>query len=105
MWPPALQPTLAIEVAPAAVASLAWFQLHGEAIDLVASVLAGYGVLMILAQLRLVPAYRRLSFMPSTWAFTFSWAVVATAGLVWLQDTRVTGYRVWQDIVLTVITL
>jgi tellurite resistance protein len=105
MLPPALQPTLAIEVAPAAVASLAWFQIHGERIDIVAAALAGYGLVMILAQLRLLPLYRRLPFMPSTWAFTFSWAAVATTGLVWLQATRVTGYVVWQYGVAALITI
>ncbi|MGI8880622.1 MAG: hypothetical protein ACR2KJ_08985 [Jatrophihabitans sp.] len=57
LLPPPLQPTLAIEVAPAAVASLAWFALHGDAIDLVSSFVAGYGLLMVIAQLRLLPAY------------------------------------------------
>lgn len=31
--PPPLLPTLAIEVAPAAVASLAYFALHGDRVD------------------------------------------------------------------------
>jgi tellurite resistance protein len=104
MLPPPLQPTLAIEIAPAAVASLAWFELHGARIDTVTAVLAGYGVLMVLAQVRLLPAYRRLPFMPSTWAFTFSWAAVASVVLIWLQVTHVAGYRAWQYVVLTVIT-
>jgi tellurite resistance protein len=105
MLPPALQPTLAIEVAPAAVASLAWFELHGGRIDTVTAFLAGYGVLMVIAQLRLLPAYRRLPFMPSTWAFTFSWAAVATVALVWLEDGHGPGYRTWQYVVLAAITL
>jgi tellurite resistance protein len=105
MLPPPLLPTLAIEVAPAAVASLAWFEMHGARIDNVAALLAGYGVLMVTAQLRLAPAYRRLPFMPSTWAFTFSWAAVASVSLVWLQATHVTGYRVGQYVVLTVVTV
>jgi tellurite resistance protein len=29
---------------------------------------------MVLAQARLLPSYARLPFMPSTWAFTFTWA-------------------------------
>jgi tellurite resistance protein len=50
LLPPPLQPTMAIEVAPAAVASLAWFAIHGARIDMVAVFLAGYGVLMVIAQ-------------------------------------------------------
>jgi tellurite resistance protein len=105
MLPAPLQPTLAIEVAPAAVAGLAWFQIDGPRLDVVAAFLAGYGLLMVLAQLRLLPMFLRLPFMPSTWAFTFSWAAVATVALIWLQDGQVAGYRVWQYLVLAAITL
>jgi tellurite resistance protein len=105
MLPPALQPSLAIEVAPAAVASLAWFEIHGDEITMVPAVLAGYGLLMLIAQLRLLPMYLRLPFMPSTWAFTFSWAAVATTGFVWLQSTHPSGYRVEQYLVLASITV
>jgi tellurite resistance protein len=105
MLPPPLQPTLAIEVAPAAVASLAWFEIHGDRLDTVAAVLAGYGLLMVLAQVRLLPLYRRLPFMPSTWAFTFSWAAVAAVALVWLQRTHPAGYRAEQYLVLAVVTV
>jgi tellurite resistance protein len=84
--PAPLLPTLAIEVAPAAVASLAWFALNGGQVDGVARWLGGYGLLMVIAQLRLLPVFLRLPFMPSTWGFTFSWAAVATATLHWLQQ-------------------
>jgi tellurite resistance protein len=103
--PPApLLPTLAIEVAPAAVASLAYFALDGDRVDNVAAFLGGYGLLMALAQLRLLPAYARLPFMPSTWAFTFSWAAVATAATYWLNDIRPGGYRVGEYLVLAAIS-
>jgi tellurite resistance protein len=105
MLPPTLLPTLAIEVAPAAVASLAWFEIHGDEIDMVTAALAGYGLLMVIAQLRLLPMYRRLPFMPSTWAFTFSWAAVATTADVWLQSTHPSGYRIEQYLVLAIITV
>jgi tellurite resistance protein len=104
LLPPALQPTMAIEVAPAAVASLAWFAIHGTRIDMIAAFLAGYGILMVIAQLRLLPAYLRLPFMPSTWAFTFSWAAVAAAAIIWLQGTQPAGYRVWQYVLIAAIT-
>jgi tellurite resistance protein len=87
------------------VASLAWFTLHRDGIDPVAAALAGYGLLMVIAQLRLLPAYLRLSFMPSTWAFTFSWAAVASTVLIWLQETRPAAYRLEQDVVLALVTV
>ena len=105
MLPPPLQPTLAIEVAPSAVAALAWFQINGHRLDIVMSFLAGYGLLMVIAQLRLLPAFLRLPFMPSTWAFTFSWSAVATVALIWLEEGQGTGYRVWSYLVLAAITL
>jgi tellurite resistance protein len=101
---PALQPTMAIEVAPAAVASLAWFAIHGARIDVVIAFFGGYGVLMVIAQLRLLPAYLRLPFMPSMWSFTFSWAAVAAAAIIWLQSAAPTGYRVWQYTLIAAVT-
>jgi tellurite resistance protein len=103
--PTPLLPTLAIEVAPAAVASLAWLDTHGDRIDVVAAFLAGYGLLMIIAQLRLLPVYARLPFMPSTWAFTFSWAAVASAGLHWVNDDRPPGYVGYEYLLLGAISL
>ena len=103
--PPALLPTYAIEVAPAAVASLAWFGLDGGQVDLVAALLGGYGLLMVLAQLRLLPIYLRLPFMPSTWAFAFSWAAVATAGLHWLQALHPAGATAWEYVVLILVSV
>ncbi|GAA0589892.1 hypothetical protein [Kribbella sandramycini] len=84
--PTLLLPTLAIEVAPAAVASLAWFALNGGVIDMMAQFLAGYGVLMALAQLRLLPLFVRLKFSIGFWAFTFAWAAVASALLHWVTN-------------------
>jgi tellurite resistance protein len=99
-----LLPTVAIEVAPAAVASLAYFALRGDHVDIVAAFLGGYGLLIALAQLRLLPAYVRLPFMPSTWAFTFSWAAVATVAIHWLNDTAPVGYRIYEYLVLAAIS-
>jgi tellurite resistance protein len=99
-----LLPTLAIEVAPAAAASLAHFAQHGDHIDTVAAFVGGYGLLMVLAQLRLVPAYARLPFMASTWAFTFSWAAVASVTLHWLEDLKPAGYRGYEYLVLAAIS-
>ena len=70
----------------------------------VAAFLGGYGLLMALAQVRLLPAYARLPFMPSTWAFTFSWAAVATTATYWLNDIRPGGYRVAEYLVLAAIS-
>ena len=102
--PAALLPTLAIEVAPAPVANLAWFALGDGAIDEVAQFLAGYGVLMVLAQFRLLPAFLQLHFSVGFWAFTFAWTAVASATLQWITETRPAGSTLWAWLVLAAIT-
>src|ERR1700761_3996089 len=100
--PPALMPTLAIELAPPAVAGLAWFAINGGGNDLVARVLGGYAVLMAVVQLRFLPLYRRLPFSPGFWAFTFSYAAAAGDALEWLRISAAPG-RVALSIVLLVL--
>lgn len=103
--PDPLAPTMAIELAPAAVASLAYFSINGSRIDIVAAGLAGYGLLMVLAQLPLISRYRRLPFMLSTWSFTFSWAAVAATVVTWLAITRPAGSTLWTYLALTAVTV
>lgn len=103
--PDPLAPTMAIELAPAAVASLAYFAINGHRTDIVAAILAGYGVLMVLAQLPLMSRYRRLPFTISTWSFTFSWAAVVSTLVVWLGISQPTGSRFWPFLVLTALTV
>jgi tellurite resistance protein len=62
---PSLIPTMAIELAPAAVAGNAYFLIHPGSPDLLLLGLSGYAALMVIAQIRLLPLYRTLSFTPS----------------------------------------
>jgi tellurite resistance protein len=78
-------PTMAIELAPAAVAGNAYFLIHPGPPDMLLLGLAGYGAVMVVAQLRLLPLYRALSFTPTFWAFTFPPANMALFALRWLQ--------------------
>jgi tellurite resistance protein len=57
-----LVPTLAIELAPPAIAGTAYFALTAGKVDFIARALGGYAVLMALVQLRFVPLYARLRF-------------------------------------------
>jgi tellurite resistance protein len=62
-----------------------------------ACALGGYAVLMALVQVRLIPVYRRLSFTPGFWSFTFSYAAAGADALVWLAITKppaATGYAI-----------
>ena len=100
-----LIPTIAIEVAPAAVATNGYIVLNGGRIDLFVELLAGYGVLMALAQLRMLPKFFSLKFGPGFWAFTFAWAAVANAALFWIAETGPAGEDALAWLVLLLITV
>jgi tellurite resistance protein len=103
--PAPLLPTMAIEVAPPAVAGNAYFALHGLHADTFAYGLAGYAFLMVLVQLRLISLYRQLSFSPGFWAFTFSYSAVAAFGLRWLALEHPSGEALWSWLVTGAATL
>ena len=103
--PDALAPTMAIEVAPAAVASLAYFFSHGAHVTPFVTGLAGYGLLMVLAQIPLLSRYARLKFSLAIWAFAFSWAAVASTLLFWIAAEHVTGGRAFAYLVLAAISV
>jgi tellurite resistance protein len=105
MLPAALVPTLAIEVAPPAVAGSAYFALHGPTPDVFAYGLAGYAVLMVLVQVRLLPLYARLRFTPAFWAFAFSWTAVALLAQLWLRSERPAGEVVYAALAAGAVSL
>lgn len=101
--PPALAPTLAIELAPPVVAGNAWFTVTGGRVDAVVLVLGGYAALMAVVQLRLLALYRRLSFAAGWWAFAFSYAAAITFAIRCLTAAEAAAGLV--DVLLGVITL
>jgi tellurite resistance protein len=103
--PAALIPTLAIELAPPALAGSAYFLLHPGPPDQLALALAGYAALMIVAQVRLLPLYRALTFTPGFWSFTFPCAAMVTFALRWLALEQPVGARVYGWILLGAITV
>jgi len=103
--PAPLLPTYAIEVAPPAVATFAYLALNGSHIDTFVAYLGGFGLLMIIVQIRLLPSYLRLRFAPSTWAFAFSWSAVTIATVEWLQVKQPAGYATWQYLALAALSL
>jgi tellurite resistance protein len=102
--PAALVPTLAIEIAPPALAGLAYFALTGGATNLIASALGGYAVLMALVQLRLLPVYARLKFTPGFWAITFPAATAATYALEWITLRKPPGGTAYAVVVIALPT-
>jgi tellurite resistance protein len=102
--PAPLTPTLAIEVAPPALAGLAYLAITHGRVDAVTLALGGFTVLAVIVQLRLIPVYRRLSFGPAFWSFAFPYAAVATFALHWINYGRPVGYKIWAWVVLLAIT-
>ncbi len=103
--PRPLLPTIAINVAPPVVAGNAWFVINGGLIDAFAAGLAGYAILMILVQVRLIPVYRGVPFGPGWWAFSFSYAAAFTLAVNWLAADHVPGHRAWTTALLAVLTV
>jgi tellurite resistance protein len=102
--PSALVPTLAIEVAPPAVAGTAYLAISGRVDGPIGAALGGYTVLMAVAQLRLAPVYAKLSFGPGLWAFGFSYAAAVTYGLRWIAQKNPPGAGAYTIALITVIS-
>lgn len=102
--PNALVPTIAIELGIPAVAGLAYFAVAGRTVSFVACALGGYAMLMALVQVRLIPVYRRLSFTPGAWSFTFAYAAAAADALVWLAITKPPAAAGYAIAVITLLT-
>src|SRR6202034_4891940 len=87
-----------------AVAGSAYFAVAGRTVSLMACVLGGYAVLMAVAQIRLIPVYRRLSFTPGAWTFVFSYTAATAYALEWLaikKPPAATGYAIAAIALLT----
>jgi tellurite resistance protein len=102
--PPALVPTLAIELLPPVAAGMAWFGLDHDVIDGVACLFGGYAVLMALVQLRFIPVYRRLRFGPGFWVFAFCYCSAAIDALAWIKHARPPGAAGWAIAILVLVT-
>lgn len=103
--PGPLVPTMAVLVAPPAVAGLAWFALAGHRADPVSAALGAIGVLLVLVQVGLLPRYRRLTFSLGFWSFTFPAAAVAADALAWLDLRDFAGRVVIAALILGGVTV
>ncbi|WP_130178556.1 hypothetical protein [Cryobacterium sp. SO1] len=100
-----LAPTLAIIVAPPAVAGTAWFAISGGRQGPMEYALAAVTVLMVLMQLFLLPRYRTLSFSLGFWSFTFPFAAVSGYAIEWLFLLRPFGWQLLIAAILFGITV
>jgi tellurite resistance protein len=79
--PAALRPALGIQLAPPAVAAVAYLNVGSGAPDLVAHGLIGYALLQALVLLRLWPWLRAAGATPAWWGFSFGAAALPTAAI------------------------
>ncbi len=91
-------------MAPPVIAGIAWFQLNGGQVDVVAYFLAGYAFLMVLVQVRLFPMYRRIPFGPPWWAFSFPYAAAVGYAIQWIATEHVGGMVAWTWLLLIITT-
>jgi tellurite resistance protein len=83
--PPALRPTLGIQLAPAPACAFAYLNVAPGPPDLFVHALIGYGLLQALVLLRLLPWIRKQPFSMAYWSFTFGAAALAWAPLRLVQ--------------------
>lgn len=83
--PAPLVPTLAIMIAPPAVASAAWLTISGGRPNQLFEGLTAMTAFMLLIQIMLLPRYRALPFSLGFWSFTFPAASVAALAITWLH--------------------
>jgi tellurite resistance protein len=93
--PDALKPTLSVLVSPPATAGIAWFLIAGGRLDAVEYVLLGILFLMLFIQVLFLTEYRKLSFTPNFWTFTFPVAASANLTIRWLTAEGFPLWRAW----------
>ncbi|RLP77936.1 transporter [Mycetocola tolaasinivorans] len=92
--PAPLVPTLAIMMAPPAVAGGAWIALTGEHAGIVVDILLGLTLILVLLQVGLIPLYRRTPFSLGAWSYTFPLAAVATFVMSAVSNPMASGVGV-----------
>ncbi|MGF9565002.1 dicarboxylate transporter/tellurite-resistance protein TehA [Neorhizobium sp. BT27B] len=81
MTPPALRPTLGVQLAPAPVGAVAYISVSGGTPDVFVHALIGYGILQLVVLLRLSQWLREAGAVMGFWAFSFGATSIATAPL------------------------
>jgi tellurite resistance protein len=82
MMPAPMRPILGIQLAPPAVAAVAYLNVGGGGRDLFVYALLGYAMLQALILLRLWPWLRQAGATPAWWSFSFGCAALPTAAII-----------------------
>jgi tellurite resistance protein len=100
--PGPLVPTMAIMMAPPAVAGLSWFAYDGGRVDVVQQGLLGLAVLFVAVQVVFLPRYVRLAFTLGFWSFAFPSAFVGAYLIVWFSKAPFAG---WQAVAIAIVVV
>lgn len=92
--PARLTPTLAILVAPPAVASISWVKLGGSWTDPIATVFLALTMFQVVVLTTLIDKLRKVPFALPSWAYTFPLAAAAVA-LIAAQSAGAGGLYGW----------
>jgi tellurite resistance protein len=103
--PAKLLPTLAIFIAPPAVAMLSWQALTGETRDPVSRILHSVAVMFTLLLIAQVARLHTIPFAVTYWAYSFPLAAVATASIAMAAALESTVYDVLAVFLLGLTTL
>lgn len=93
--PDALKTTLSVLVSPPATAGIAWFLIAGGRLDAVEYVILGILFMMLFIQVLFLADYRKVSFTPNFWTFTFPVAASASIIIRWLTAEGFPLWRAW----------
>ncbi len=85
-------PTLAIFIAPPAVAMLGYLRINNGEFDLFAEILLNIAVIFTLILFALAKNFYKIKFFISWWAFTFPFAALTLALLVAYEKTSILLY-------------
>ena len=85
-------PTLAIFIAPPAVAMLGYLRINNGEFDLFAEILLNIAIIFALILFALAKSFYKIKFFISWWAFTFPFAALTLALLVAYEKTSILLY-------------
>ena len=103
--PGPLVPTIAILMAPPAVAGVSWFDFNGGRIDAVEEGLLGIAIILVLMQLTFLPRYLRLGFSLGFWSFTFPAGSMGAFLILWISRAPFAGWQVIAYALLALVTV
>ncbi|MFL6707287.1 MAG: dicarboxylate transporter/tellurite-resistance protein TehA [Massilia sp.] len=84
--PPALRPTMGIQLAPPVVGLVAYLSVSGDTAGVLPHAMLGYGLLQVLVLAGRLRWLTQQAFTPSYWGFSFGATAIAQAPLIMMAD-------------------